>query len=279
MASAKQLKKVFTVEVEGKKVELAVKRPDPKVEQKGQQVHNRTFREAVDSGAILRAKVDRVVKSQGLWDEARAMEYVQIQKRLTDGEKKLARGGIKLSEAKEVAVQMRRDRNRLRDLAAERNVIDQHTAEAQAENARFNYYVSVCTVVNDNGAPFFKDLDDYLARSAEPAAITAAQELAQLLYGLAGDFEAKLPENRFLVKYRFAREGDLHLINKEGHTIDAAGRLVDEQGRFIAYVEGPEGEQVKVFVDGEGNRVDEDGDYVEEFSEFIDDTEVVAAAA
>src|SRR5262245_9670927 len=207
-SSQTKLKAKFEAELNGKAVALAVKRPDPKVVQKGQQVHNRAFREAVDSGAILRAKVDGVIREQKLWDDARQAEYEAAQKRLQEGERKLARGGIKLSEAKEIAVQMRRDRNRLRDLSSERNVIDSHTAEAQAENARFNYYVSACTVYDESGKPVFESLDDYLSRSSEPASMEAASRLAMMLYGLDDGFEKKLPENKFLVKYGFAREKD-----------------------------------------------------------------------
>lgn len=260
-------KKVFDVEVDGKPVKLAVKRPDHKTQQAAQMVYNRAFREAVKpsdgkSGAIVRASLESVLRDQKLWDDAKQAQFNKLNQGLLEGERKLAKGGIKAKEAREVAIQMRRDRWDLRQLLTERNSLDLYTAEAQAENARFNYIVSACTVYSDTGKPFWKSEDDYLANGNEEVAIKAASTMGNLVYNLDEQFETKLPENSFLLKYGFCNK-ELHLVNQAGELVDAQGRRVDEKGRLI----NDKGE----LVDAEGNLLTEDGDYKFEFSPFLDD--------
>jgi len=162
-----------------------------------------------------------------------------------------------------VALQMKKDRADLRDLISVKTNLDTHTAEGQADNARFNYLVSSCLVYSDTKETYFKGYQDYLSRAAEPVSILAAQHLASMLYGLDSDYEEKLPENKFLMKYKFVND-KLRLINKDNQLIDEEGRLVDETGRFI----NDKGE----FVDKEGNVVNEKGDYLFEFQPFLDES-------
>jgi len=257
-------KKTFEVELDGKKVEIAVLRPNHKVMQQASLVYNREFRKAVEAGLLVRQKIEQVLREQNLWDDTKQKKYEELLKSLLNGEKKLAAGGIKLSEGRAIAIQMRKDRLELRLLTAERNELDQHTAEAQAEQARFNYLVAACTVYGDTGKPYFKDADDYLSREGDPVVLPAAQNMGKLIYGLEDDYEHKLPENKFLLKYGFCREKDLHLVRKsDGRLIDMEGRLVDEKGRLV----NEEGQ----LIDTEGNLLTENGEYKVEFTEFIDD--------
>jgi hypothetical protein len=117
-------------------------------------------------------------------------------------------------------------------------------------------------VYNDTKEQYFKSYEDYNNRSSDPIAILAAQNLANMLYGLDDNYEEKLPENKFLKQYKFV-DSKLRLINKEGKLVDEQGRLVDENGRFI----NDKGE----FIDKNGNLVDQSGDYIVEFSPFLDE--------
>jgi hypothetical protein len=109
---------------------------------------------------------------------------------------------------------------------------------------------------------YFNNLDDYLERIEDPAALKGAQVLANMIYGLDNDYEKNLPENKFLLKYKFVNE-NLRFINNEGKLVDREGRLIDEAGRFI----NESGE----YVDKDGNRVDEHGDYIVDAKPFLDD--------
>ena len=255
-------KKVVKVEIGGKEVELAVLRPNAKQRQEAQKVYNKAFREAVESGAILRAKIESVMREQKLWDDQKEAELRKLQASISEKERKVRSGGIKLSEARDLALQLRRDRAELRGLNSERMSLDNNSAEAQADNAQFNYWVSVCTVHANDGKPYFKSYEEYMNKEDDPAVGPAAGALAKIIYNLEDDYEKKLPENQFLVKYKFADES-LHLVDKQGRKVDAEGRLVDDNGRYI--------NEAGQFVDREGNLVDEEGNFVVDEKPFLDD--------
>lgn len=254
--------RTFKADVSGKENTFLIRSPSLQDQREATKVYNQTFSEALKARAVVRAKLDDILVEQGLWDANKQAQFTRYQSDILDGEKKLAKGGISLSEAKQVALDMRKNRAELRDLIAVKTNLDTHTAEGQADNARFNYLVSVCTVYNDSKEQYFKSYEEYLNRSSDPIAILAAQNLAGMLYGLENDYEEKLPENKFLKQYKFV-DDRLRLVNKDGKLVDEKGRLVDDNGRFI----NDKGQ----FIDKDGNLVDLDGDYVVEFKPFLDD--------
>lgn len=252
----------FKVVHEGNEVELTVKSPSPKNQRESQKAYNRAFSDALNSGSIVRARLEDVMKDQKLWDDKKETEYQTIQKNILERERILAKGGISLKQAKTQALEMQKLRNDLKELITERTTLDAHTAEGQADNAKFNFLVSSCVVYKETNKPFFEGYEDYLKRGVEPAAIIGAQKLANMLYGLDDDFEKNLPENKFLHDYKFVDE-ELRPINSEGRLVDNEGRLIDEYGRFI----NDKGDRVDI----EGNPLDEDENYTFEFSPFLDD--------
>jgi len=255
-------KKQFKVTLDSKEVELCVVRPNVKQRQEGQKIYNKAFRDAVESGAILRGKVNNVMREQNLWDDNKEAEYRKLLEKINGAERKIKSGGIKLNQAKDLALEMRKDRAELRALTSERSSLDNNTAEGQADNAQFNYWVSSCTVYSETGKTYFSNYEDYLNRDDDPATGQAAGSLAMLLYNLDPDYEKKLPENQFLAKYNFVDE-ELHLVDKTGRRVDSEGRLVNKDGRYIS--------EAGELIDIHGNRVNEEGDYVVEFSPFLDD--------
>jgi len=255
-------KKVIEVEIAGKKTELAVVRPNAKQRQEGLKYYNKAFREALESGAILRPKIESVMREQKLWDDNKENSLRQLQNKIAENEKKLKSGGIKLSEAREVALALRKHRGEIRALTSEKINLDNNSAEAQADNAQFNYYVSACTVYGDSGKPYFKSYEEYMSKDDDPVVAKAASAMAQIIYNLEEDYDKKLPENEFLVKFKFADQG-LHLINKQGKKIDAEGRLVDDEGRYI--------DENGNYIDINGDKIDKEGNYIVEYSPFLDD--------
>lgn len=254
--------RTFDANIDGKSVTLAVVSPSLEDQREATKIYNTAFSDALKAKAVVRAKLDDLLVEQGLWDERKQNQFTELQSKVLDGERKLAKGGISLAEAKKTALEMKKVREELRELISVKTNLDTHTAEGQADNARFNYLVSACTVYNDTKKKYFNSYDEYINKSADLVAILAAQNLAGMLYGLDADYESKLPENKFLKDYKFVDE-KLRLVNKEGKLVDENGRLIDENGRFI----NEKGE----FVDKDGNVVTKDGDYVVEFSPFLDD--------
>ena len=254
--------RTFKATIEDKEVTFLVRSPNLQDQKEATKVYNTAFTEALKSKAVVRAKLDDLLVEQGLWDDAKQMRFSTLQAQILEGERKLAKGGIPLAQAKEEALKMKKLREDLRDLISVKTNLDTHTAEGQADNARFNYLVSACTVYNDTKRPYYSSYEDYNSKSGDVVSVLAAQNLAGMLYGLDNDYEEKLPENKFLKQYKFV-DDKLRLINKDGKLVDSEGRLIDENGRFI----NEKGE----FVDKDGNAVDDAGDYVVEFKPFLDD--------
>jgi hypothetical protein len=252
----------FKVKVNEEEKTFTVRSPSLNDQREAQKVYNQAFTDAIKSKSVVRAKMDDLLEEQGLWNDGKQKEYADLQKELLEGERKLAKGGFALSEAKKMALRMREVRNKIRELISVRTSLDNHSAEGQADNARFNYLVSVCVVYKDSENKYFANLEDYMGRIDDPVALAGAQKLANMIYGLDNNFEKNLPENKFLRKYKFVND-KLRFIDKQGKTVDSEGRLVDETGRYI----NATGE----FIDKEGNRVDAEGEYVVDAQPFLDD--------
>ena len=254
--------RTFKTTIDGKEVTLAIRSPSLQDQREATKYYNISFSDALKAKAVVRAKLDDLLVEQGLWDNNKQNKFSDLQAKILEGEKKLAKGGISLNEAKRTAIDMKKLREDLRELISVKTSLDTHTAEGQADNARFNYLVSSCTVYNDTNKPYFTSYDEYMNKSNDLVAILAAQNLAGMLYGLDNDYEEKLPENKFLKQYKFV-DDKLRFINKEGKLVDEEGRLINENGRFI-------NEQGQ-FIDKSGNLVDSEGEYIVDFKPFLDD--------
>ena len=255
--------KSFKCKIDGEEKEFIVRSPSLDDQREAQKVYNQAFTDAIKSKAVVRARLDDLLKEQGLWDDEKQLRFDTLQREISEGEAKLAKGGFSLKQARSLAIHIKELRDNMRDLISVRTSLDNHSAEGQADNARFNYLVSSCVVYKeDNNKKYFNSMEDYLNRASDPVALYGAQHLANMMYGLDNDYEANLPENKFLKKYKFI-DDKLRYINKDGHLTDQGGRLVDDRGRFV----DKEGN----FVDKYGNKVDSEGEYVAEFEPFLDD--------
>lgn len=245
----------FTVKVGDKEVCLHVRRPTPEDSELARMTYNSTFRKCLESGALLKAKLDSYMRSQNLWDDNKENKVKEILATIYSGEKKLSEGNIKLSEAKQIALEMRQARDAWRDLISERLELESKTADGQAQNQEFNHLVSLCTVYNEEGNRYYAKLSDYLNDDSE-IGTKAAIALSRLLYN-SEESDKDLPENQFLLKYKLVDE-KFRLINKEGKLVDATGRLINEEGQWI---------------NENGQTVDDKGEVVQEvvFKPFLDD--------
>ena len=258
---AKNRIKVESKDSEGNPQTVYVVRPTKEQSAQAQIVASKNFRDAILSGALVRKTLEDLLIKQGIWDAERQAKVDKIDDEIREKLLKLKKGGIKLGEARDLAIDIRIARMNRSNLISEKNAHDEFTAEAQSENAKFDYLVSVC-VKDEEGNNVFKDIDDYKERGNEPYANEAAAKLATLVWGLDDDWEHNLPENKFLEKFDFV-DKDLRLVNKDGKYVTKDGKLIDNDFRYI----NDDGE----YVDIDGNRIDKDGLPVVEFSPFLDD--------
>ena len=232
--------------------------PDAQTNKESQLVYNRAFRDALDSGAILRQRLGDVLSEQGIWTVDKEAQHVDLITEINQLEQELSAGVISLEKAKEIAIQMRRARFLFRSLVAEKTSMDSNTVEGQADNARFSYMVYAC-LRDESGERIFDSFEEYENADSVPYVVDAASALAGRLYGLDPNYDENLPENTFLKQYSLV-DKELHLVADDGRKIDAQGRYVDEDGRYIEFDEDNE----SYFVDVDGKKVDADGNYLPE---------------
>ena len=258
---AKNRIRVESKDLEGNIVTVYVVRPTKEQNAQAQIIASKIFKDAVVNGALVRKALDDILIKQGIWNSEKQSQVDKIDEEIRDKLIKLKSGGIKLSEARDLAVDVRIARMNRSLLLTERNAHDEFTAEAQSENGKFDYLCSVC-IKDESGNNVFGSVDDYKEKSDEPYASAAAAKLAGLTYGLEENWESNLPENKFLSKFKFVDE-ELRLVNKDGRFVTKDGKLIDNDFRYI----NDQGE----YVDVDGNRIDKDGLPVVEFSPFLDD--------
>lgn len=281
MADKKDLVEVNAKDTNDNDVTVWVKRPSTKEYKDSQVEYNRAFREALEGGAILKKKLGEYMRSQGLWDDAKDSEEKRLLAEIGKQESKLRKGGISLSKAKDIALELRKTRSKFRNLIAERTMLDSNTVEGQADNARFNALVTLCVLKEDKRTPIWENLEEYNDAAEQPWASQAAGELASLIYEIDPNYDNSLEENKFLQAYNFANKEN-QLVNEDGHRIfvdeqDGHEYLIDENFRFVAYRtdEGYKNQDIedRYFVNKEGKEVTEDGELVEDdFSPFLDDS-------
>ena len=269
---------------EGNTVKTLLRQPTAQDYRDSQVQYNETFRQALDSGALLRQKLTDYMREQGIWDEDKQKENDNFIQKISDREEALKGGGIRLTDAKEVALELRTLRMEFRELLSEKNAMDANSAEGQADNARFSELIRLCLLDPATKTPRFPDQKAYDAQADEPWVIEAASDLAGMIYGLDPDYDKNLEENKFLKEFKFV-DKDLRFVNNEGHLVDIDGKLINEDGRFIAY-RTEEGKKNKdseevYFVNREGEEVvlvvDDDGEEewvkisLKERKPFLDD--------
>lgn len=248
------------------KVKIVVRKPNNVVMSQAQRVGAKAWTDCVRDGIMTKKELEKFMKEQGIWDDGKDEDQRKIIQEISDLEKKLYVGGVhknsklRASEGKDMAIKMRIKRNELRDLISERMSLEQNTAESISDNARFDFLVSNCTYY-ENGNKVYTNLDDYREKADSEIGFAAATALASMLYSVDKDFEAKLPENKFLKMFHFV-DDNLSLVNENGETVDLEGRRIDKNGFYI----NQEGQRV----DKDGNVLDENGNYVPTV-QYVDD--------
>lgn len=258
----------ISFEVEG--VNYDVRRPKPEEDVKAQAVYNKKFSEALKNDALLRdALLDHMTK-QGLWSSEIEKEIEGLRQLIANDRDRIKAANMKKSEGLEISKRIRGNLDRLTYLNRHQNRLDKLTADAQAEQARFEYLVSACTVDSKTGKQVYKDLNDYLdkaSKAEDELSYKASMNMMYLLANVDPDAEGQTEENKFLRRFGYVDE-KLRYIDKNGKLIDADGRHIDEQGRLIKWNEDFTKSEL---IDFDGKLVDEKGEPLIQEGEWYDD--------
>lgn len=230
-------------------VEIYVVRPNNDTIKMAERYKSKVWNQCIQDGILTKKELGVLMRKRGIWDEKKDREENEITKEIIKLEKELYQGKTggpkpKLSEGRDLAIQIRRKRSELRDLITEKITLEENTADNLADNARFDYLVAHCTFYKD-GTRVYKDFDEYNKKSSDEIAFEAASLLGKLFYNLDNDFEKNLPENKFLKRFNLVND-DLSLVdpNNPEQLIDTNGKRIDKDGYYI---------------DENGNRIDREG--------------------
>lgn len=246
---------------DGNDITVYVLRPDTETERQATIYSAKVFKDCLDSGNFyMRKRLNEKMREQGSWDDEKEERYKELREKIEKNLVKLKSGGIKLAEARKLAIEVRQWRFEVNLLLAEQRQFDAFTVEGQAENAKFDFLVA-SSIFDEEQKKVFSSIEEY-QNSDEPFAAEAAATFGDLYYNLEKDWESKLPENQFLKKFGFVNE-ELRLVDKEGHLVDIEGNRIDESYRRV-------NEDGKL-VDKDGNLLDEDGLPIVDAAPFLDD--------
>lgn len=246
-------------------VKYAVNRPSPDTIKRANGLRSKTFNESLQRGDLLRDQLDSELRKRELWNDQREGTYQDLRKDIVEGEFSLNKGGIKLSEAKGIAINMSSSRNSMVKMLSTRTELDSNTCEGKADADRFNLLFAESLVYLETGDRYFPGgFEEYVTNMEDPVAVTAATEFYYLLSG-SEKIDESLPENQFLRKFGFI-DDNLRLIDKKGKLVDEEGRHIDHWGNYIEWVD----DDSYIFVDDLGREV-KDGKFTTEFLPFVDD--------
>mgnify|MGYP001180637046 CR=1 FL=1 len=156
-----------TIEAENgekREVEIYVQKPSNDTMKKADRHKSKIWNQCIQDEILTKKELAVLMRKRGIWDDKKDKEEEEITKAIVQLEKELYQGKNgkkpKVSEGRDIAVEIRRKRSDLRDLIAERIGLEENTADSLADNARFDYLVSQCTFYKD-GKPVYKDYDEY----------------------------------------------------------------------------------------------------------------------
>lgn len=248
-----------------KTVKIYVTRPNNNTIKNADRYRAKTWNQCITDGVLTKKELAKILKERGIWDQSKEDEETEIVRKLQELEKSINGVGVsdkkmKLSDGQKKAIEMRILRNALRELISEKISMEENTAEALSDNAKFDYFVADCTFY-ENGQKVYSSVEDYNQKSSNEIAFAAAGALAEMMYQLDSKFEDNLPENKWLKNHSLVNQ-EGRLVDKDGNLVDVNGRRINDLGHYL----DDQGRRVDI----DGNLLNEDGTYVEQ-AEYEDD--------
>jgi hypothetical protein len=235
---------------------LKVIRVTPEIRMESQKYFAKALNEAMENGILLRAEMEEHLANRGLLDSvADEAKAAQIRKAIKDLEIQLRQGiqdGRRMTkeEGKKIALQIREERAKLREIGTTVSNLLSNTAESYANNEQMQYFLYACTVDAKSGQRYWPTYESFKADTDSEAYAKSTGEFLSMMTGVDKDYERKLYEHQWLIKMKFMNE-DLQLIDDQGRLVDSEGRLINKDGRFI----NANGDYVDIY----GNPIDETG--------------------
>lgn len=198
-------------------------------------VEAKAFRKALDSGALLKASLTKVLMDQGLWTELDEDKLMKLRFKIGKLERQI-KSKISKQEVLKIALELRKSREEFRQLISRYTGLEDKSVESKADEARLLYFASVCTYDYLTQKPAFASVDSFMEKVNEDLAQRALTEIATIVYQLDPDFSSKLPEERIFARFgepEVVVDQELKAVIEEIAAID----VVDDDIDKIEYVD------------------------------------------
>ena len=195
------MEKIFEVKENDEVIEGVVVTPDAKVLTEASKVYASEFKKALDSGVLLANAFSKHLIDQGLWTEEKEKKITLLNLNIRKNEKKIKNKNQKASEAREIARQLRKDREELHELIYEQSSYTSNTAEGMADDAKINYIYSKCILDKNTRKPVYSSVEDFINKSNTKFAVEAVSNLNALLYDIDPKYKEKYPEEMFFKRF------------------------------------------------------------------------------
>lgn len=228
----------FTIkESTGKEIKLCVRVPQYEDLESSDKVYAAKIaslvRENVGKRLLLRSQVNDFLKSTGVWTDEDEKKIDQLNNEIDALLGKLRKGGLKIGEGREIAIETMEKRKDIVRLSSKRQIFDDTTIEAVAETEKMDYLIYSCTVYADSGNSYWDSFEDMKNDKLSDAYRESAMVAYKVIYNVNPEFEKRLPENRWLKKYGFVDNDLNYLDRKTGEKVDRFGKPISELEQSI----------------------------------------------
>ena len=221
------MRKEFTIEEDGKEVKFCVKPPSREDLEESDRMYackiGSLLKSEKSGDLLLRDQLDKFLQREGIWTDQDEADIDEINTNIKAKLTKLRKGGLKLSEGREICIQILEHRSQMAIVRSKRRSFDESTVEYIAEQEKIDYLIFADTVGADNGNRCWESFEDMKSDKDNSVYAAAATKMYEFVFGVDDQFEQRLPENRWLKKYSFINE-DLRFTNRK------TGDLVDRKG-------------------------------------------------
>lgn len=224
------LKKPLSVKFQKdkKKVTVTVMPPDYQVEQALRVAYAKAYRRAIQQGVATRPSMLALMRKEGVWGPEQEEELTGLSVEAAMYEAALE-GQTDFVEQKKLVLQLSALRSKIYEMVAMKMMPLEHTAEQIAEDVRLDTYVALCTI-DENGAKYFKNVDDFLSRRHD-------KDAERIFGSVVGEMSKdninmlrQLPEHEWLIENKFMdKEGNFLSQEFEEEMVEA-GASVEPEG-------------------------------------------------
>ena len=228
------MRKEFTVKNENDEdINLCVREPLEEDIEEANRVYaskvGQLMRLPKDKRPILREKVEEYLRDEGIWTDEDENRVLELSQEIDDLLKKLRKGGMKMSEGRQICVKILDKRREITDIQTKRRSFDEATLENMAESERIDYLVWACTLYSDTGDPYWETLEDMKYDKQNDVYEQGVRYIYSTLFGIEEDFEQNLPESKWLKKYSFLDDNMRFVDRKTGKYVDRDGNPIEDQ--------------------------------------------------